>query len=134
MNHNRTREAPDFLRGVVIAEYGDGLAGAAATATLAAMGADVTTVPVQDSLLRRRVPALNADRQPVSVLSAVLDADKTVSHESAPASPMVTVVDRCEGTGPLSDMPVDDYLDHVHRENGAVWVTVSPYGLSLIHI
>lgn len=130
MNHNRTREAPDFLRGVVIAEYGDGLAGAAATATLAAMGADVTTVPVQDSLLRRRVPALNADRQPVSVLSAVLDADKTVSHESAPASPMVTVVDRCEGTGPLSDMPVDDYLDHVHAENGAVWVTVSPYGLT----
>ena len=47
MNHNRTRDAPDFLRGVVIAEYGDGLAGAAATATLAAMGADVTTVPVR---------------------------------------------------------------------------------------
>ena len=43
---------------------------------------------------------------------------------------MVTVVDRCEGSGPLSDMPVDDYLDHVHAENGAVWVTVSPYGLT----
>ena len=80
--------------------------------------------------LRRRVPALTLDGRSVSVLSTVLDCDKDVSRESVPTSPMVTVVDRCEGSGPLSDMPVDEYLDHVHAENRAVWVTLSPYGLT----
>jgi crotonobetainyl-CoA:carnitine CoA-transferase CaiB-like acyl-CoA transferase len=130
MNHNRIRYVPEFPRGVVVAEYGDGLAGAAATATLAALGADVTTVSDSDSLLRRRLPALTLDGHSVSVLSAVLDADKNVSSSSAPASPMVTVVDRCEGSGPLSDMPVDEYLDQVHAVNRAVWVTLSPCGLT----
>ena len=130
MNQAQIRDVPGFLRGVVVAEYGDGVAGAAATATLAALGADVTTVSDSNSLLRRRVPALTLDGHSVSVLSAVLDTDKNVSSESVPTSPMVTVVDRCEGSGPLSDMPVDEYLDHVHAENRAVWVTLSPYGLT----
>ena len=130
MNQAQIRDVPGFLRGVVVAEYGDGVAGAAATATLAALGADVTTVSDSNSTLRRRVPALTLDGHSVSVLSTVLDSDKNVSRESVPASPMVTVVDRCEGSGPLSDMPVDEYLDHVHAENRAVWVTLSPYGLT----
>ena len=129
MSQDGVRDVAGFLRGVVVAEFGDGLAGAAATAMLAALGADVTTVTNPSSLLRQRVPALIVNGRSQSVLSSILDADKE-SPGPAPASPMVTVVDRCEGSGPLSDLPVSDYLDHVHANNRAVWVTVSPYGLT----
>ncbi|GAC1407859.1 MAG: CoA transferase [Mycobacterium sp.] len=130
MIDNQTRDVPGFLRGVVVAEFGDGLAGAAATAMLAALGADVTTMSDSNSLLRRRAPAVTGDGPHESVLSAILDADKKVSSESIPTAPLVVVVDRCEGSGPLSDMPVEEYLDHVDARNASVWVTVSPYGLT----
>ena len=128
MSSDQPRDTPEFLRGVVIAEIGDGLAGAAATAILAALGAEVTTVVNPESLLRQRVPALIVDGSTQSVLSAILDADKTAAG-SAPPSPTVTVVDRCEGAGPLSEMHVAKYLDHVYTHNHAVWVTISPFGL-----
>jgi len=44
-----SRDEPVFLRGVRVLELGDGVAGASATAILAGLGADVTTVTVPGS-------------------------------------------------------------------------------------
>ena len=70
----RTHElAP--LAGLTVLELGDGVAGAAATDALAALGAAVTTVAASDSVLRALCPQLDGS----SVLSAVLDARKQVA-------------------------------------------------------
>lgn len=123
-----TADGPGFLEGVTVAELGDGLAGASATAILAALGAAVTTEINTDSLLRRRTPSLGSDPQR-SVLSAILDVDKDTSPAPGAVAPLVTVVDRCEGTGFLSEMPVAKYLDYVYEHNTAVWVSISPFGV-----
>src|ERR1700683_5491263 len=67
------------LAGLTVLELGDGIAGAAAADILAVLGAEVTTVTSDDSVLR----ALNPQVSGVSVLSAVLDSRKHVVGAAA---------------------------------------------------
>ena len=76
----------DFLAGLRVLEVGDGVAGAAATGVLWALGADVTTVVDPASVHRRGRPNVNRGGGWPSLLSIVLDRGKqieTVADEGA---------------------------------------------------
>ena len=125
-----SRDEPVFLRGVRVLELGDGVAGASATAILAGLGADVTTVTVPGSTLRRARPSL-ADGS--SLLAASLDAGKTVADQrdrDEPSGFDVVVCDRVGGAPPNVPASTPDYLAHVASRNPGVWVTISAAGLS----
>jgi crotonobetainyl-CoA:carnitine CoA-transferase CaiB-like acyl-CoA transferase len=125
-----SRSEPAFLRGVRVLELGDGVAGASATAILAGLGAEVVTVTVPGSALRRARPAL-ADGP--SLLAASLDAAKTVADQrdrDDPGGFDVVVCDRVAAAPPNVPASLPDYLAHVAARNPGVWVTISAAGLS----
>jgi crotonobetainyl-CoA:carnitine CoA-transferase CaiB-like acyl-CoA transferase len=120
------------LAGLTVLELGDGVAGAAATDVLAALGAAVTSVVSSDSVLRALHPRL-AGR---SVLSAVLDSRKRVEAgmaadqlRSAIATADIVVCDRVHRA--LAGLPprADDYIQFTAEHNRRAWVTVSAFGL-----
>jgi crotonobetainyl-CoA:carnitine CoA-transferase CaiB-like acyl-CoA transferase len=125
-----SRSEPAFLRGVRVLELGDGVAGASATAILASLGADVTTITVPGSALRRARPALADGR---SLLAVALDAGKTVADQRDRDDPSgfdVVVCDRVSGAPPNVPVSTPDYLAHVAARNPGVWVTITAVGLT----
>ena len=126
----------DFLQGLRVVELGDGVAGASATALLAALGAQVSAVVDAQSPHRLGRPAAG-DR---SLLGMVLDRAK----ELVPAQDLeqvldllagevdLVVVDRVSGArGVLEAVgPLDAYLRLVEEQNKGAWLTISAFGLS----
>ncbi len=123
------RREPSFLRGVRVLEIGDAVAGASATAVLASLGAEVTTVTEPGSAMRHGRPALPDGR---ALLAAVLDAGKHVSAavDPDPSGFDIVVCDRVGGAPPGVPAPVEDYLAFVASRNPGVWVTISAAGLT----
>jgi crotonobetainyl-CoA:carnitine CoA-transferase CaiB-like acyl-CoA transferase len=109
-----------FLSGITVLEIGDGIAGSAATALLASLGADVTKV--SDAPATRRVgPMLSTPAGPVAAVDLTLDRGKRIVQ--SPPNPKalinehdIVIVDRNAAVDP----PMAD---------NAVVVTVSPFGL-----
>jgi crotonobetainyl-CoA:carnitine CoA-transferase CaiB-like acyl-CoA transferase len=130
----------DFLAGVRVLELGDGVAGAAATSVLWALGADVTAVIDPESTHRRGRPQVDRDGLTVSLLSIVLDRGKhlvTIGgagelEELLARDYDLVIVDRVAGVrGALA--PVHDigaYAEVVAATNRRAWVTISAFGLT----
>jgi crotonobetainyl-CoA:carnitine CoA-transferase CaiB-like acyl-CoA transferase len=125
-----------FLAGLRVLELGDGVAGAAATSILWALGADVTTVIDGSSPHRRARPRVDHRRDAPSLLSVVLDRGKHIETSfdvaaGAPAFDLV-VVDRVLGSrGVLAPLAgVDAYAAFVERHNRQAWLTISAFGLT----
>jgi crotonobetainyl-CoA:carnitine CoA-transferase CaiB-like acyl-CoA transferase len=137
-----------FLRGLRVLELGDGLAGAAAAATLASLGATVVNVVDPTTSLRRAEPSVTtADGATSSILSRLLDQDKrskcapetldqlsalvTGGFEPGDAYDLV-IVDRVAsepyGLAALSN--VEQYVAWVDSVNTGAWLTISAFGLS----
>jgi crotonobetainyl-CoA:carnitine CoA-transferase CaiB-like acyl-CoA transferase len=122
-----------FLEGVKVLEIGDGIAGGAATAVLAAYGADVTAVLSPDATVHRVEPLIEVNGQTDSFLSLLLRIDKeVVGHHSQPDPREfdIVVVDRIEPSQTGLQPDVETYLDYVAAANKKAWVTISPFGLS----
>jgi crotonobetainyl-CoA:carnitine CoA-transferase CaiB-like acyl-CoA transferase len=127
---------------------GDGLAGAAAAATLASLGATVVNIVDPTTSLRRAQPSITStDGTTSSILSRLLDQDK--HSKSAPVtfeglSGLVTggfetgvaydlvIVDRVasEPYGFPELRNVEQYVTWVDSVNASAWLTVSAFGLS----
>jgi crotonobetainyl-CoA:carnitine CoA-transferase CaiB-like acyl-CoA transferase len=135
----------DFLSGVRVLELGDGVAGAAATSILWALGAHVTAVVDDDSVHRRGGPSVDQSGRRASLLSIVLDRGKElrafddgVDLEQLIRSGTddeifdVVVVDRVGGArGPIAALrDIDRYATFVDAHNPRGWVTISAFGIS----
>jgi crotonobetainyl-CoA:carnitine CoA-transferase CaiB-like acyl-CoA transferase len=134
----------EFLAGVRVLELGDGVAGAAATSVLWALGAEVTTVIDLASTHRHGQPSALRDGQVASLLSLVLDRGKRsltlgraeefdgllAAEDGAPFD--LVVVDRVDGlSGALSPLQdVEMYAAFVERHNANAWLTISAFGLA----
>ena len=121
------------LAGLKVLELGDGIAGAAATDVLAALGATVRTVAARDSVLR----ALSPRSAGTSVLSAVLDSRKQVEAGVAAdrirqeiAAADLVVCDRVHRATAIAPEGAADYLRFVAEHNRGAWVTVSAFGIA----
>lgn len=128
-----TPEPGAFLSGLRILELGDGVAGSAAAAALASLGAQVTKVADPQSLHRRGRPrAGGTDDAASALLAAVLDRGKSVVGLGEVPGPShdVVIVDRvcrvAAGAGPAR---LEDYLAWVEEANTGAWITISAFGL-----
>lgn len=72
---------PDFLAGLVVLQLGDGVAGSAAAALLAGLGADVSRIPTAQA--HRSGPRLAGPDGPVAAVDFVLDHRKRVLDATA---------------------------------------------------
>jgi crotonobetainyl-CoA:carnitine CoA-transferase CaiB-like acyl-CoA transferase len=139
--------ASAFLRGLVVLELGDGLAGAAATATLHDLGASVTTVLDPAASHRLGRPMMPGPDGPTSLLASIIDDGKRVLRPGplalsgleeivsagAEGRPFdLVVMDRIGGAPyGLEELGAcHDYSRWVDRHIGSAWVTVSAFGLS----
>ena len=135
----------DFLAGLRVLELGDGVAGAAATSVLWALGADVTAVVDPTSTHRRGRPHVERSGRPASLLSIVLDRGKRLVKFNSrrdvedllagDADGMafdVVVVDRVDGLrGSLATLlDLGSYIAFVEQHNQRAWVTISAFGLT----
>jgi crotonobetainyl-CoA:carnitine CoA-transferase CaiB-like acyl-CoA transferase len=110
----------DFLAGLRVLELGDGVAGAAATGLLWALGAEVTSVVDPSSPHRRGRPAIGD----VSLLARALDRGKDlVDEEPHSAGFDVAVVDQVL-------RGCDDLPAYVEGCRGGTRVTISAFGLT----
>jgi len=147
-----TSKDKGFLRGLTVLELGDGLAGAAATATLGALGANVTSIVDARSAFRRARPSLrHADGSDASLLSLLLDEGKerielnltTLSDLEAVllggslgdrdfTTFDLVVVDRvtCAPYQLTALAQAAAYVSWVASMNTRAWVTISAFGLS----
>jgi crotonobetainyl-CoA:carnitine CoA-transferase CaiB-like acyl-CoA transferase len=141
-----------FLRGLKVLELGDGLAGAAATATLLTLGASVTTLVDSTSTFRRARPSYQrVDGTDASLLSLLLDEGKeclalnSITRDDLEAILRrasdgadnhmgydLVVVDRVAGAPyELSGLATAAaYASWVTSLNTRAWVTISAFGLS----
>lgn len=126
-----------FLSGVRVLEFGDGVAGAAASSILWSLGADVTAVIDASSPHRWARPRVVRDGAEISLLSVVLDRGKRLVTEFDPPAfdPTgfdVVVFDRVLGVrGALASLAdLDAYVEYVEQHNTHAWVTISAFGLS----
>ncbi|WP_234787551.1 CoA transferase [Mycolicibacterium novocastrense] len=71
----------DVLAGVAVLQVGDGVAGSAAAALLASLGADVARIPGENA--RREGPQLAAPEGPVAAVDFVLDRRKRILDPAA---------------------------------------------------
>jgi crotonobetainyl-CoA:carnitine CoA-transferase CaiB-like acyl-CoA transferase len=132
----------DFLAGLRVLELGDGVAGAAATSILRALGATVTAATDYTSPHRRGRPRITDNG---SLLALLLDRGKrivTVSDRQqldeliargADGVPFdVVVFDRVLGArGALAGLAdTASYAAFVDRHNRNAWLTVSAFGLT----
>jgi crotonobetainyl-CoA:carnitine CoA-transferase CaiB-like acyl-CoA transferase len=152
MRGNVTPPAQGFLHGLTVLELGDGLAGAAATATLRTFGAQVTTFVDPRSAFRRARPSSHsANGSDPSLLSLLLDREKeraepyprtlaelTSSIERGPvgrdgSSGYDLIVTDRVASAPYSLMELNsaaNYVSWVKSVNAGAWVTISAFGLS----
>lgn len=121
------------LRDVRILELGDGVAGAAAAAQLARLGAAVTTLADPASPMRRTSPLVGAPPDgDQSIVATLFDLDKTITTDAGRVDLGafdVVVCDRVSGPAPLTPSGADRYVAFVERVNSGVWVTISGFGL-----
>lgn len=82
---------PDFLAGVAVLQLGDGIAGSAAGALLASLGADVTRIPGGHA--HRVGPHLSGSGSPVAAVDFVLDHRKRVLDPAADPVPHANMAD-----------------------------------------
>jgi crotonobetainyl-CoA:carnitine CoA-transferase CaiB-like acyl-CoA transferase len=134
----------DFLAGVRVLELGDGVAGAAATSNLWALGADVTTVVAPMSAHRRGRPRVGPRTGDASLISFILDRGKQIvtPADRAPLDQLldpepdrpfdVVVVDRVLGRDGAIAWLADaaSYVPFVEARNRFAWVTISAFGLT----
>lgn len=109
-----------FLRGVRVLQLGDGIAGSAAAALLASLGAEATKVVGADAP-HRAGPVIGTPDGPVAAVDLILDRGKRIVQPPTDLSALVdehdiVIVDQGRAVTP----PI--------AEN-AVVVTVSPFGL-----
>ena len=142
-------QRPGFLTGLKVFEFGDGVAGAAATSLLRALGADVTAVVSPASPHRHGRPSVPVTEAPGSLLSVILDRGKHLiaaptlelaslkrlimgDRKSGNSAFDLVVVDRVNGfQGELESIwPVDVYAAFVDSVNPGAWLTISAFGLS----
>ena len=112
-----TDAAPDqtFLAGVRVLQLGDGVAGAAAAALLAMLGADVARTPTGDR--DRHGPLIDTPAGPRPAVDLVLDHQKrALSADTAPDPRDFDIV------------IADGVLPPHETADGVVVVTVSPFG------
>jgi len=130
-------ERVDLLAGARVLELGDGVAGAAATGLLWALGADVTTVRDVSSPHRRARPRTGMH---VSLLAACLDRGKELREALEPDDLErlidegfdLVIVDRVHRVrGALAPFgPIDRYVELVDRHPTTAWLTISAFGLT----
>lgn len=143
-----SHRAATFLGGLRVLELGDGVAGAAAAALLAALGASVTTVVEPNSAYRLSRPTGGQDHSLLALLlehgkqAVELDPDAgpgTLAtllgpdggNGSGPGAVDVVVVDRVDGMpAALQGLSASEYAGWVTSVNRAAWVTISAFGLS----
>ena len=134
------RHRVDFLSGVRVLEFGDGVAGAAATSILWTLGAEVTAVVDASSphrAARPRVPGGDGRR---SLLSIGLDRGKQLEHvrdagdldELVGTGFDIVMVDRVLGArGALASLAdAQSYVRFVDEHNRNAWLTISAFGLT----
>ena len=149
--HPASSRRGGFLRGLSVLELGDGVAGAAAAATLAAFGASVSTVVRRGAPHRRFRPRVTGrEGTDASLLSFLLDRDKDIvelagcsaagveelirgAGAGGPSAPFdLVIADRV--LGPVFDAGelagADEFADWVGGVNPNAWVTISAFGLS----
>ena len=149
--HSASSPREGFLRGLSVLELGDGVAGAAAAATLAAFGASVLTVVRRGAPHRRFRPRVTGrDGTDASLLSLLLDRDKDLLELAGFAATDVEELLRGVGAGGASapfDLVIadrvvgpvfdggelagaDEFAAWVRGVNPKAWVTISAFGLS----
>ena len=109
-----------FLFGTKVLQLGNGIAGSAAAALLASLGADVTRVSYGDAP-ERVGPRITTQAGPVAAVDLTLDRGKRVVEPPSDASTLtsehdIVIVDRNRAVDPP-------------RIENAVVVSVSPFGL-----
>jgi crotonobetainyl-CoA:carnitine CoA-transferase CaiB-like acyl-CoA transferase len=134
------RHRVGFLSGVRVLELGDGVAGAAATSILWALGAEVTAIVDPSSPHRAARPGVPGGGGRRSLLSIGLDRGKRLEQVRAPdaldalmgAGFDLVVVDRVLGArGPLAPLAdVQSYARFVEEHNRSAWLTISAFGLT----
>lgn len=107
-----------FLAGVTILELGDGIAGSAAAALLASLGADVIKVPHEDSKLHRAGPTIYAVAGPMPAVDLTLDRHKRILDSPSEAAALIT----------NADIVIVDGTDPPDHSGDAVVVAISPFG------
>jgi crotonobetainyl-CoA:carnitine CoA-transferase CaiB-like acyl-CoA transferase len=109
-----------FLAGISVLQLGDGVAGSAAAALLASLGADVTKVPT-DGATGRTGPTINTTAGPVAAVDITLDHAKRIA---APDTDLTTVI------GEHDIVIVDNGAASTAPEaESCVVVSISPFGL-----
>lgn len=143
----RATHPSEFLAGVRVLELGDGVAGASATAVLAQLGAEVTTVVDLGAPHRRGRPRATVDDTAQSLLSLLLDHGKRriVAPPGAGRSWLedllqpdgerprsLVVADRVGGpSNGVTDLgPADELRGWVESVNRGAWLTLSAFGLT----
>lgn len=104
----------EFLAGLQVVQLGDGVAGSAAAALLAGLGAEVTKVDSRPA--HRAGPAIETATGPVPAVDVVLDRQKRSIGPDDQAGKQADIV-IADGSAASSTQP------------GAVVVNVSPFGL-----
>jgi len=117
-----------LLAGITVVELGDGIAGSVTAALCASFGASVTKLVAADRPVLAHLPRLAGDG---SLAARVLDRDKTLvvgdvaTHGPRIAAATIVVDDRGDGVHDPAAL-----IAEVAATNRAVWVTISPFGLS----
>lgn len=111
---------PPLLAGLRVVELGDGVAGSVAAAVLASLGASVAKVVARS----RRIDDLGP------TLAPTLDLDKDIvvgdpGDPSLQAGADIVVVDAVD-----APMAIDALRRHGEASPSAVWVAVTPFGMS----
>jgi crotonobetainyl-CoA:carnitine CoA-transferase CaiB-like acyl-CoA transferase len=121
--------APGFLRGIVVLELGDGVAGGAAGSVLASLGADVSSVRRADAPIHSLRPPAPGDAGE-SMLSVLLSAGKKTVRDAGldPRGFDVVFDDRCDMA--TADQAAANFETFASKDDPGVWVTVTPFGLS----
>lgn len=108
--------SPDFLAGVVVLQVGDGIAGSAAAALLASLGAEVTRI--SGGTARRIGPRIAGPDGPVAAVDFVLDYRKRVLDSAADPAQLAR----------RADIIIVDGATAPPVEGRTVVVTLSPFG------
>lgn len=109
-----------FLSGTTVLQLGDGIAGAAASALLASLGAEVSRLSPGDPP-RRAGPIIRSPTGPIAAVDLILDRGKRIVTQAEAPSPVIAGFD-------IVVVDHDGAVDPPAAEN-AVVVCVTPFGL-----
>lgn len=109
-----------FLSGVTVLQLGDGIAGAAASALLASLGAQVSRVAGGEAP-GRAGPIIRSEAGPIAAVDLILDRGKRIIAPADESSPVITDFD-------IVVVDYDRVVEPPAAEH-AVVVCVTPFGL-----